>query len=180
MVRPLLLGIGVIAVVLLRGGSPDARTTMGVAVGSTALALALGWLLIHRHHPMDTALGSTDRSGRAEWRAVALGTLLLASMNQVSTRADTIMIGAFLTPTDVALYGVANRLSVLLAFPMQALTAFIAPIVADLFASRRMGELQVRLRLAASGIAALAVPAGAKVLDYGSSAVVAPGFVAVR
>lgn len=167
LIRPLLLGIGVLAFFLFRGDSPDARTTMGVAVGSTALALAIGWLLIHRHHPMDSAIGATDRSASSEWRSVALGTLLLASMNQVSTRADAIMIGAFLTPTDVALYGVASRLSVLLAFPMQALSAFIAPSVADLFASKRMAELQARLRLAASGIFALALPASAILVFFG-------------
>jgi O-antigen/teichoic acid export membrane protein len=73
--------------------------------------------------------------------------------------ADTILLGAYKTSTDVGTYQVATRLVLLGAFVMAPVNAAFAPRIADLYQRHRMRSLHDTYVAATSWILRLSLPA---------------------
>jgi O-antigen/teichoic acid export membrane protein len=65
-------------------------------------------------------------------------------------QADVWIVGAFLGQEDVAVYGAAARLVALVAIPLLVFNAFVPPMVAEMHAQGRRGELERMLRSTAT------------------------------
>jgi len=73
--------------------------------------------------------------------------------------ADTILLGAYKTSTDVGVYQVATRMVMLAAFVMTPVNAAFAPRIADLYQRHRTGSLHNTYVAATSWILRLSLPA---------------------
>ncbi|MBV8386862.1 MAG: flippase [Acidimicrobiia bacterium] len=73
--------------------------------------------------------------------------------------ADTILLGAYKTSSDVGLYQVATRMVMLAAFVMTPVNAAFAPRIADLYQRHRMKSLRDTYVAATSWILRLSLPA---------------------
>ncbi len=73
--------------------------------------------------------------------------------------ADTILLGAFKTSTDVGVYQVATRMVMLAAFVMTPVNAAFAPQIADLYQRHRIKSLHHTYVAATSWILRLSLPA---------------------
>ena len=86
------------------------------------------------------------------WRRVSFPMLLIESMNVLMNNFSIILVGFFVLPRDVALLGVVSRIMILVTFAQMAVNTIAAPMISELFYSKKMGELQDVLKLAAKGI----------------------------
>jgi O-antigen/teichoic acid export membrane protein len=73
--------------------------------------------------------------------------------------ADTILLGAYKTSTDVGVYQVATRMVMLAAFVMTPVNAAFAPRIADLYQRHRTASLHNTYVAATSWILRLSLPA---------------------
>ena len=138
-------------------GYPDA---IWIASAATVAAGLLGVLLVWL--PFAGVAGE----GPKRTRALLSSTLPIfaAGMLQVAAvQADLWIVGAQLSPSEVALYGAAKRLTVLVGFPVAILGFVVPPLIADLYARGERERLQ-RLVRAATTVASL--PAAAAFLLF--------------
>src|SRR5581483_4666855 len=68
----------------------------------------------------------------------------------LSTGIDLLVLGAFRPQPEVALYGAATRLVVLVATPLWILRGVLPPLIAELHAQGRRVELERTLRAGAT------------------------------
>jgi len=73
-----------------------------------------------------------------------------------SVQADLWIIGSLLTSSDVALYGAAKRLTILIAFPLSILAFVVPPLISDLYARGERTRLE---RLVRASTTAASLPA---------------------
>lgn len=144
---------------LLRDGATLA-TVLLLAVGSgfTSTILA-GWLL----HSKVASLPSRGKTGhvvgfggimRVAWPLlVTNATLFALSQGQV----DLWILGAFRSPEEVAIYGAAVRVGLLVSVPILVVNSVMPPLIAEMYAQGRKRELERALRAATTlaGIPAL-------------------------
>ncbi len=100
--------------------------------------------------------------GPPRTRALLVSTLpvFAAGMLQVAgVQADLWIIGAQLDSSDVALYGAAKRLTVLVGFPVAVLSFVVPPMIADLYARGEHERLQRLVRAATTAASLPAVAA---------------------
>lgn len=128
-----------------------------LAAGAALLGpvAALGML---RH---DLVGAPSARVPRALLLQSALPLLVTGLINVSTTRADLWTVGVLFEPADVAIYGAAKRLIVLVSLPLAILNLVVPPIIAELYATRAVERLQSALRGAATlvGIPAIATVA---------------------
>lgn len=62
------------------------------------------------------------------------------------TQADIVLLGILQPEQDVALYGMAVRLSLIISMPLMILNRVLSPIVAELYAARAISRLEKLLR----------------------------------
>lgn len=97
--------------------------------------------------------------GPPRTRALLASTLPIfgAGILQVaSVQADLWIIGSLLTSSDVALYGAAKRLTILIAFPLSILAFVVPPLISDLYARGERSRLE---RLVRAATTAASLPA---------------------
>jgi O-antigen/teichoic acid export membrane protein len=85
--------------------------------------------------------------------------IFAAGMLQVaSIQADIWIVGAQLEASDIAFYGAAKRLTVLVGFPLGVLSFVVPPLIADLYSRGERERLQ---RLVRAATTAASLPAAA-------------------
>lgn len=136
----------------------EGQTTLAVvlilAIGSGATsALIAGWMLRRKvaRLPRERA-GDGVRIG-AMLRVA--GPLLVTNLTLFTlTQADLWILGAFRPQEEVAVYGAAARLVILVAVPIFVVNAVLPPVIAEMHAQGRIRELERTLR-ATAALAAL-------------------------
>jgi O-antigen/teichoic acid export membrane protein len=137
------------------------RITLATAVllaavsGMISVALA-GWLLRRKV----AALPTTGMEGHIKVAEIlSVGWPLLATSLTMFTmaQADLWILGAFRPQTEVAVYGAAAKLVILVAMPLQIVNAVVPPLIAEMHAQGKRRELEHLLRATATvtGIPAL-------------------------
>lgn len=127
------------------------RGSLHVVVGVTAVAwvpsLVVSSLLLRRR--ADSLRGAGHVAYRevfvVAWPVFAggLGTFLMS-------QADLWVVGAKLEAADVAVYGAALRLTMLVTIPLQIVNAVVPPIIAELYAKGDRMRMQRVLRVTAT------------------------------
>ena len=149
--------VGVLGAVYVTARSVSLSNVVTIVTVVAMLVLAITGLLLLR---TVRSLRGPGHVGRSEMFAVArplmvtnLGIYLLGA------GVDMWILGAY-EPTDqVALYGAAAKLTVLVATPMIIFSGVMPPLVAELFAQGKIRKLERTLRSGATlvGVPALAV-----------------------
>lgn len=131
-------------------------TIVLLAAGSSCASALLAGLLLRRKVGSLPTHGAKSRASiggiwRVSWPLWITSIVLFAF-----TQADLWMVGAFLPQDEVALYGAAARMVLLVAMPIVIVDAVAQPLIAEMYAQGKRRELERILR----NIAALAgVPA---------------------
>ena len=76
------------------------------------------------------------------WFTVGVGMLLVSGQYLIMNRVDILMLGYLAGRQPVGIYAVAVRLAWLVPFMLEASSAIAAPLISELYAGKRTGELQ--------------------------------------
>jgi O-antigen/teichoic acid export membrane protein len=155
--RPILL-LG-----LIGGTAIFASTSIGapwaVALyGLSALgALAVAGALLSRQ--MGRLVGSaTPEFESRRWVAAAFGLVLLSGGLVINSQIGVVLLGVLDAPQSAGIYSVAQRGAALVAFPLMALSAALAPTAARMWAAGERSGLQRIVTLGARGVLVASLP----------------------
>jgi O-antigen/teichoic acid export membrane protein len=147
----------------------ELRDAIALTVGATLVSIVTAHVILMARLgrlPRGGALGAPGIASIAAPMLVANLTLFFL------TQADLWIIGAFRPHEEVALYGAASRLAVLVTLPLLVVNAVFPPVIAQYYAQGRKPELERLLRAAATWaalsallVAALFLAGGAWMLD---------------
>jgi O-antigen/teichoic acid export membrane protein len=152
-----LVTVGVLGAAYVTARSASLSSVVAIFTVVATLVLGVTGLLLLR---ITRPLRGPGHVGRSEVFAVArplmvtnLGIYLLGA------GVDLWILGAFQPTDEVALYGAAAKLTVLVATPMIIFSGVMPPLVAELFAQGKIRKLERTLRSGATliGLPALAV-----------------------
>jgi len=128
--------------------------------GSAGLSLILGTLLLRKSTRQLSGRGSTSFR---EVISVSSPIFVANLATQAMTNFSLWIVGALFLAQDVALYGAAWKLVMLVLLPLTLVNMTVQPVIADLNARQEKARLQKVLR----GIATLAgLPAGLVLCTY--------------
>jgi O-antigen/teichoic acid export membrane protein len=121
---------------------------LGLALGAASAALLLGGLLLARR------LGRLADQGHP-WTALTIVRqgipFVLIRLNfWLLTGADVWLLGMFRPSAEVAIYGAASRIALLVGIPLVIINAALAPTIADLHSRGQLARLERVLRTSAS------------------------------
>jgi O-antigen/teichoic acid export membrane protein len=107
----------------------------------------------------DVAGATPERVAKRALLSAALPILLSGVVGMAYHRVDLWTVGALYPAEQVAIYGAAKRLIVLITLPIVILSLVVPPVVAELHASRDLARLQRALRGSATlaGLPAIAM-----------------------
>lgn len=136
-----------VAAFFAAGKRPDAVQLIAVVVAAAGVLALLQTGVLIRRLP-EQACSASSESPLREWLRLSMPLLFIAVCYGLLTHCDLLMVGAFLTADQVALYQAASRTAALVSFPILALNALVAPMIARLHAEHRLDELQRAVRRA--------------------------------
>ncbi|MGE0747645.1 MAG: polysaccharide biosynthesis C-terminal domain-containing protein [Rhodospirillales bacterium] len=139
----LMLILGAVAVALL-GFAPTAVVALGVTIGALLLTVVVQGVLLWRRLPNEVRTAQPHNERRM-WLRVSLPLILVALFNEVTARADVLLVGIYLRPDDIAIYNAASRTASLAEFVMTATMALAAGRFATLHADGDSEGLQRQL-----------------------------------
>lgn len=136
-----------ILVFMCFGHMPTAYDLIIVASISAVVLCVVQFLALLKAFPKEI---SKIRSEEAymEWYRLSIAMLFIAISYGILTHCDLLLVGIFLTPNEVGMYQAASRTAALVSFPLLALNALVAPMIAKLHAENRPVDLQRVVRTA--------------------------------
>ncbi len=138
--RPLVILAGLGLAIFWKIDLTTARY-MGLVLTATGIISLTSYVLWSRAIPVESKSIRPSFQSQ-EWWHVARATILFASLQVVLSQSDKLMIGTLVGTTDTGLYGVAKRISSLMAFPLIAVNSILGPMIARLYAQESKQELQ--------------------------------------
>jgi O-antigen/teichoic acid export membrane protein len=145
----------VLLVLFLAVGRAEFRQIIAVTAGAAASAVVVALFALR------PALRATpvQRASARSLLSASLPVLLTGVVGMTYQRFDLWTVGALFGAEQVALYGAAKRLIVLISLPIVILSLVVPPVVAELHASRDLARLQRALRGSATlaGLPAIAM-----------------------
>jgi len=79
------------------------------------------------------------------WKSITLQLIIIAAGTMILTNIDVLMIGLILDKELSGIYGIATRISVIIAFGLFAINTVIAPKISRLFTENKIKDLKVLL-----------------------------------
>jgi O-antigen/teichoic acid export membrane protein len=134
-----------------------------LATGSSLASVMVAfWLLTRKVAALPGRGRAAPRVGFGEILRVAAPILVVNLTLFVLEQAGLWVVGAFRPQEDVAVYGAAARLALLVEAPLVIVNAIVSPLIAEMYAQNRRRELESSLRAVAtlSGIPASVVVLG--------------------
>lgn len=147
---------------LVKGQATLATIVLLAAGSGLANALLASWFLRRKVAALPAQHGAESHMGFGSILNVAWP-LLITNLNVFAlTQADLWILGAFRPQEEVAIYGAAAKLVILVAMPLVIVNAVVPPLIAEMYAQGRKRELERVLRAIAtlSGIPAFLVLVG--------------------
>ena len=114
-----------------------------------------------------SSLPPRRRLARASLLTFALPMLLVQLLTSATAQGDLWIAGGACSPDEVALYGAARRLMLLIAMPLQVINFMVIASIAELYSQHRLEELERLLRGAATISAAVSISAGLFLICFG-------------
>jgi O-antigen/teichoic acid export membrane protein len=142
-----LLLLGSLILLWATSGHAGLKTVMLVSVGSGAASALLSVLFLRKKVSSLDARGVEDRISAGEELRDAFPILIISLTSFILlSAADLWILGVFGTKDQVALYGAASRLVTLIAMPLLITNLVLPPIIAQMYAQGRTGQLERTLR----------------------------------
>lgn len=132
-------------------GEATLHTVLLLVIGSCLISALLAMLVLWRR--VSTLPSPSDADGNIKHRKMALISWPLwitQIILFVLLYADLWIAGALLPEAEVALYGTAFRLMLFVVIPLQLAGMVVPPLIAELYAQRRIRELERALRATAT------------------------------
>ena len=142
--RPGLVLLGA-ALAFAVGAAASAATGLFVAVCGAAIALSIQALAFERGTPAELRNVKPSYHTRL-WLRVAFPLFIAHSFILVLAQTDLLMIGLWLGPTQVALYGASLKVAAVTTFIAFAMSALSVPKFAELYSDGKIDELQKLVR----------------------------------
>lgn len=149
-VRHVLVALGAIGVYLSVDGAPSAESVMGITLVAVLGVVLTGGFFLYRCMP-EEAFGLSIQKRHRHWLRVTLPLLFISGMGLLLRRTDILMLGALKGPDAAGIYNAATRISDLAAFGLAAINTIVAPLISELYHSRKREELQHMVKMAAYG-----------------------------
>jgi len=144
----------------LHEGSTLAVVLLLAIISGLASALVAGWML---HRKVSSLTQGQEGSLKFSEVLQVAWPLLVTNLTLFAiTQADVWILGAFRPQEEVAVYGAAARVVLLVAMPLQIVNSVVPPLIAGMYAQNRKRGLQRTLRAAATvaGVPAFLVLVG--------------------
>jgi O-antigen/teichoic acid export membrane protein len=127
---------------------PSVGDVLAISVGYAAVVAAIAGALLLRRVRRLAGPGDVDRR---EIVAMAWPVLITDfAIYLLGTGADLLVLSAFRPLPEVALYGAASRLMMLVVAPFRIIQGVTPPLIAELYAQGRKRELEQGIRAAAT------------------------------
>lgn len=165
LVQPVILIVGIVATGWFGNGRLTASEALGVYAIATLAGIVTAFGLLWRVLPSEIKKAAPTYQPRL-WIAGALPLLLVSGLDIVNTQMNILMLGSLAGARAVSLYAAAERGAGLVAFPLTAANASLAPLFAGLYAAGERERLQrlvtksARAILLCSTLLALALAVG--------------------
>lgn len=140
----ILMAGGLGAMLLASGGPRDFATVLGIAVGAAGAVTLLGLGTLAPVAASGTAAHA--RGAHALLVRASLPLVLTAVVHVALNGADLWIVGAHFASDQVALYGAAKRLILIVGLPLMLLPLVIPPVIADLHARGELERLERVIR----------------------------------
>lgn len=144
-------GVTTLLLIAVLWAFAPSRASLQLVLGITAVAWVpslVGSSFMLRRHVR--SLHGTGRVSYGEVFTVAWPVLVAGVGAFLMGQADLWVVGAKLRGADVALYGAALRLTMLVTIPLQIMNLVVPPIIAELYAKGDRMRLQRVLRVTAT------------------------------
>lgn len=138
----------VLGTIWLAGWPADLTTVLAAALAAAVLMLSLALGQLRRQMARIGRHGARWRTG--EVLGHGLPFLLMRLNFWFSAGADLWVLGMFRPPEEVAIYGAASRLAVIVGTPLAVSNAVLAPVIAELHSRGERARLERVMRAAAS------------------------------
>ena len=108
--------------------------------------LAIQWLSLARDPKIHRIRAAAPEMHTREWFRVAFNVLVVSGVFILLQQTNTLLLGFFLAPDQVALYSAAAKTTQLMGMPALAMSAYAVPMFAALYARKDVQGLQAVLR----------------------------------
>lgn len=139
---------------------------MSLQVLAAALAFIIGAWLLWRATPLEVRQAKPVYEGR-RWLSSTLPLAFISGMGLINSYTSIVMLGLFVTSSDVGIYRVADQMALLVSISLQALNMVIAPQFARLYAVGDKARLQRLATTSAQLVLALTLPVVVIFLFFG-------------
>lgn len=147
--RPTLF-LGGVWLLVLVGARLTPSQAIAFNVFATAVALVAAERYLRRATPRDAAKAPPVNAMR-DWLRVGYGLVFIsAAQLTVSQHTDILLVAALVDRTNAAHYSAASQLAQLVAFASTAVMFIVAPLIAELYALRKLDTLRSFTRAAVS------------------------------
>jgi O-antigen/teichoic acid export membrane protein len=133
---------------------------------ATALAFAIGMILLRRNLPQETQYVAPIYDTRS-WMLSALPLAFLAGMQVINSQTDIVMLGFFTTANEVGIYWAVVQSAMLVTFTLEAINMILAPRISHLYTIGDRGQLQQMITWSARVILLTALPIGLCLIFFG-------------
>lgn len=150
-----LLTISLLIIIWLLYSQISLKSVIFLAVLSNLVTLFISIFLLK--HSLGKIEISSDTISEHDIFDLALPFWITSLGLIILTQADVVFLGILRPEQDVALYGVAMRLSLLASLPLMILNAVLPPIISELYAIGQKQRLEKMLRSTATLLLGLAI-----------------------
>jgi O-antigen/teichoic acid export membrane protein len=166
--RPALFLVLTIASIVVLARPLDAPLVVGLYGASAAVALLVMVVLLSRKMS-DKLAGARAEYDRSRWTKAAVALALLSGTMIVNSQTGVVLLGILDTAQQTAIYAVAQRGALLIAFPLLAVNVALAPMAARMWDARRRDELQHLVTRAARGVLVASIPLALLFIVFGGT-----------
>jgi len=135
------------AYLLIANKNGSFSIVLWIQLGAVCLSVSFGTAALFRRL---APLKEDQSLPVSELLKVSLPMWFTSLMIFVLTQTDLWIIGSVLPPEDLAVYGVARRIVLLVVMPLGVVQSFVPPIIAEFYAKREIKTLERSLRLTAT------------------------------
>ena len=157
LVQPVLFAILLGIVAILPVEPANAPTVVGLYGASAVVALLTAVAILREAQPGEISQAHPEYSLRA-WMRSARAFIMVSSLNVLGTSLGIIMLGLMKGAEATGVFGIANAAAALIALPLVAINAPLAPAVSAVFSEGNKVELQRLATKAARGAFLLCLP----------------------
>ncbi len=156
--RPVAMILVIVALYYGLHHDVSASEAMWITNASYAVLLAVNGLFLWQALPAQYTT-ATPTYERAQWMTTTIPLLFLGAITLLNNSIDVLLfpiVGG--TEQELGVYAAVTRVVRIIAFGLQAVNAIFPAVVAELYAKKKMAELQRQAAMSAGLLAAFTIP----------------------